>query len=441
VTAAAQVEQAAFRIIQGDAATVLRTLPAESVHMCCCSPPYWGLRDYLDENGKSCVGQLGLEKNHDCLGWATGSPCGACYICHMVEVFREVKRVLRFDGCCFINEGDSYSASAGQRKTTDIAGLKQQSNTASVNAPSRCANGLKPKDLCGMPWRLALSLQADGWYWRDVIVWDKPAPMPESVLDRCTKSWEPILMLAKSRRYYFDQEAIRETSSDTGRVNGREGRNEDPAARPPGSRARTLARIDYTPYGRNKRNVWKIPPMPVSAAHFATYPLELPETCILAGTSERGVCPQCGAPWKRQVQRDFVPQEDVCDEQRPRGSHGQKSMPARNGWQGVPRGSVDVNTIGWRPTCHCIRDYAAKIGTGEMQMNVANWEALADSACDHFKPAPATVLDPFAGSGTTGLAALKHGRNFLGIELSAEYIAISRERAMERCPLLVGEPT
>lgn len=378
-----------FEILQGDALSVLRTLPAESVHMCVTSPPYWSLRDY------GVVGQLGLEAVHDCLGWATGARCGECYICHMVEVFRELRRVLRADGTLWINEGDSYSndtkwggQSGGKNYTSASGGYQGQ--RVKHETP-----GLKPKDLCGIPWRLALAMQADGWYWRDAIVWHKPAPMPESVRDRCTKSWEPILMFSKSQRYYFDAEAIREPDKGTDhrrsildapdRSNGFAG--PDTGIRTPEGRNGS---------GRNKRNVWSLPPMPVSEAHFATFPLELPETCILAGTSERGVCPKCGAPWIRELQKTEVlaasHNGSRFDQGKTAGRDGGDRTQAGDRWL--------TSTTGWHPGCN---------HGGE--------------------PVPATVLDSFCGTATTLLAALKHGRNFLGIELSGKYIEIARRRA------------
>jgi hypothetical protein len=221
--------------------------------------------------------------------------------------------------------------------------------------------------------RRAAAMQADGWWLRDVIVWDKPAPMPESVRDRCTKSWEPILMFSKSERYYFDQEAIRETANTAGNAHPA-GRKNDASRND--SETTGLVRGDGA--SRNKRNAWRLPPMPTPDAHFATFPLELPETCLRAGTSERGVCSICGAPWIREV--GVTPEYQAFTSQ--------------------------TVTINWHPSCNCA---AAAI--------------------------PATVLDPFSGAGTTGLACLKNGRSYLGIELSAEYIEIWKTRIGRHMPL------
>jgi DNA modification methylase len=242
----------AYRILVGDVLARLRSLAGGSVHCVVTSPPYWGLRDY-DLPPSVWGGDLTCE--HEWLltamatevgrgNWAQGvngrgevqpggvaakrepirseaqtgfcQKCGAWLGClgleptpqlfteHVVEVFREVRRVLRKDGTCWVNMGDSYSSQPGQRKTTDKIGPKQESNAGANTAPSRCVEGLKPKDLCGMPWRVAFALQADGWWLRQDIIWAKPNPMPESVTDRCTKAHEYLFLLTKSARYAGD---------------------------------------------------------------------------------------------------------------------------------------------------------------------------------------------------------------------------------------------
>ena len=187
-----------FDIRQGNALDRLREMPDCSVNCCITSPPYFGLRDY------GTVGQIGLESTPE------------AYITRLVEVFREVRRVLRGDGTCWINIGDSYNAQPGQRKTTDKAGDKQATSIGSVGAPSRCVDGLKPKDLIGIPWMLAFALRADGWYLRQDIIWHKPNPMPESVKDRCTKAHEYIFLLSKTARYWWDADAIAEVAKYVG---------------------------------------------------------------------------------------------------------------------------------------------------------------------------------------------------------------------------------
>lgn len=213
---------------RGDCRAILPTLDADSVQCVVTSPPYLGLRDYGVD------GQIGLEDVPDCLGWATGLECGHCFVCELVGVFRHVRRVLRPDGTCWVNLGDSYAGSGrggqsgggastlggGQdtqasapRVRTEVS--DHQREHAARGATSRIARrqGLKEKDLMGMPWRVALALQADGWYLRQDVVWHKPNPMPESTRDRCTKAHEYLFLLTKSPRYYFDQDAIREPAS------------------------------------------------------------------------------------------------------------------------------------------------------------------------------------------------------------------------------------
>ena len=341
----------AGKIFQGDSLQVLKQMPDESVNCCVTSPPYWGLRDYGVE------GQMGLEKTPE------------EYVSKLVSIFREVYRVLRNDGTLFLNLGDSHAGSWGDsgnrpersgvnqgqrtRKTEyfDRNGHPIKNTPATISALKNSSLGLKPKDLCGIPWMLAFALRNDGWYLRQDIIWHKPNAMPESVKDRCTKAHEYIFLLSKSARYYYDHEAILEPVCDASIA--REDRNSYPnhqraKAFPgqPQSRDRRNGAIrSYKKSGnlkrkqnhnpnsnfgvsipwegakRNKRSVWNISTKPFSGAHFAVFPPDLIEPCILAG------CPQGG-----------------------------------------------------------------------------------------------TVLDPFFGSGTTGVVAYKLDRKFIGIELSQKYL-------------------
>ena len=226
-------------IWQGDCREVLRGLEESSVNCVVTSPPYWGLRDYGTD------GQLGLEETP------------ADHVANMVEVFREVRRVLREDGTLWLNYGDSYAATG---------------------------SGLKPKDLCGIPWRVAFALQQDGWWLRQDIIWHKPNPMPESCTDRCTKAHEYIFLLAKSHRYYYDAESIRESSviGEGARriVSGAlKGANRDRR-----DNGRTVVNDGF----RNRRSVWTIPTAPYPGAHFATFPPDLVKPCIMAGCPDGG---------------------------------------------------------------------------------------------------------------------------------------------------------
>lgn len=274
-------------IIQGDVLDVLRTLPDGFVQCCVTSPPYWGLRDY------GVAGQLGLEKTMDCLGWATGKRCGECYICRMTAVFREVRRVLRDDGTCWCNMGDSYSSSTmnngGYSDKSTLAGFSRPDTkgrlACEAAVPRPKETGLKPKDLCGIPWRLAFALQADGWWLRQDIIWHKPNPMPESVTDRCTKAHEYIFLLTKRAKYYYDAEAVKEEGqygySPKPRMFDRIGNMDSNPERTKGT---TSGGKDGSGGTRNRRSVWTIPTHRFPDAHFATFPPKLIEPCILAGS-------------------------------------------------------------------------------------------------------------------------------------------------------------
>ena len=250
-------------LLQGDCRAVLPTLPDASVHCVVTSPPYWGLRDYGVD------GQLGLEPDFN------------AYVANMVGVFREVRRVLRDDGTCWINLGDSY-ASGGRGGGAD--GSKQQTNIGSLLGAKIAPDGLKPKDLCGIPWRVAFALQADGWYLRQDIIWAKPNPMPESVTDRCTKAHEYLFLLSKHERYYYDAEAIAEASIYPD--DNRKSRQipEDYIDRAVNGSIATINPNGARTYPtRNKRSVWEVTTAPFSEAHFATFPPALIEPCIKAG--------------------------------------------------------------------------------------------------------------------------------------------------------------
>lgn len=269
-----------WEIRQGDALEILRSIPAQSVNTCVTSPPYWGLRDYGVD------GQLGLE------------PTPEEYVDNLVEVFREVKRVLRDDGTLWLNLGDCYNGSGGAGGDYAPGGLKE----GQPKYPGRNIVTLKPKDLVGIPWRVAFALQADGWYLRSDIIWAKPNPMPESVMDRPTNAHEYIFLLSKSRQYYYDQAAIREpvTSQQTERSVSFK-RKDSKRKQPIPGQTYGTHRPDRndTPLRstRNKRSVWAVPTRPFPEAHFAVYPPDLIEPCILAGCPQGGMVldPFCGS--------------------------------------------------------------------------------------------------------------------------------------------------
>jgi DNA modification methylase len=340
------------RLICGDCRDVLPTLEVGSVQCCVTSPPYWGLRDYGTAQWEG--GGCALESLHQLSEQGVCLICGARridaqlgleatpeeYIAKMVAVFREVWRVLRDDGTLWVNMGDSYGQNQGNGFDThekiQVGTLEQREKwraRKAVSASPKVKTGLKPKDLCMMPARLAMALQADGWYLRSDIIWHKPNPMPESVTDRPTKSHEYIFLLTKSERYFYDAEAIREPSVDTWNsatstlaANGIKNVQLNQMGQRRTAGADTFHRDDDRT-GRNKRSVWTIPTQPYAEAHFATFPEEIPKLCILAGS----------------------------------------------------------------------------------------------------KPGD-TVLDPFAGSGTTGQVALELGRKVILIELNPEYMRLARAR-------------
>lgn len=253
-------------ILIGDAVEQMQTLPEKSVGCCVTSPPYFGLRDY------GMTGQIGLEETPE------------EYVAKLVDVFREVRRVLRDDGTLWLNLGDSYSGSG--KVPAGNLGKKHNERHLEHRTGGNVPDGTKPKDLIGIPWMVAFALRADGWYLRQDIIWAKPNPMPESVTDRCTKSHEYLFLLTKSPRYYFDNEAIKEPTTtmdthvrdrDNTRCNNTPGR----------TRMGGLKTNNYDK--RNKRSVWTISTKPYKGAHFAVFPEALVEPCILAGCPKGGM--------------------------------------------------------------------------------------------------------------------------------------------------------
>jgi DNA modification methylase len=391
----------------GDCREVLASLPANSVDCVVTSPPYWGLRDYGNE------GQLGLERTPE------------EYVANMVAVFAEVRRVLKPSGTCWLNLGDSYAGALPAGGGTmagfndryfgrDTDGGKQAE--VDTGKPAREAvAGLKPKDLVGIPWRVAFALQADGWYLRSDIIWSKPNPMPESVTDRPTKSHEYLFLLTKSARYYFDADAVREAYSEKtwfydhveptkyARANGGVGN---------GGPTSTLGVEAANRHGgRNIRSVWTIATRPYPGAHFAVFPPELPERCIKAGSSEKGVCPECGAPWERVVERErLAPAAPSGMREVGRWSDKQESNVG---------GRTRSETTGWRPMCahFCKLDERG----GCIDARPCYHKPLMPDSVDT-DPKPAVILDPFGGSGTVGMVANRLSRRAILIDLNPEYL-------------------
>ncbi len=346
----------AYQIHQGEALAVLRTMEPDSIDCCITSPPYFGLRSYGTDPVEW------PEVRYSMFGAEVVVPAGLYslgleespvqFVGHIVDVFREVRRVLKPTGTCWVNLGDSYAGSwgaQGRQGRGSLAGrsivgarqiaaaAKKTHRTGVISKDS----GLKPKDLMGVPWWCAFALQGDGWWLRSDIIWQKPAPMPSSCADRPTKAHEYIFLLAKSAKYYYNADAIREPSQstdprshrDSRTFAGRVQRNSD-LERYGTSRGRVNQSCIH-PMGRNKRSVWTLAPQPSKDLHYAVYPIELPEICLLAGSQPGGV-----------------------------------------------------------------------------------------------------ILDPFAGTATTILAAIKNGRRAIGIELSPAYVDLAHKRIARIMPLL-----
>ena len=255
-----------YEIKVGDVLAKIAEIESGTVDTCVTSPPYWGLRDYNND------GQIGLEQDPN------------EYVAKMVEVFREVKRVLKDEGTLWLNIGDSYSGS-GKGPAGNL-GKKHNERHLEHKTGGIVPEGTKPKDLVGIPWMLAFALRADGWYLRQDIIWAKPNPMPESVKDRCTKSHEYVFLLSKSPKYYFDSEAMKEDGVIPAGTKGAKGSAERQGI--PGVNARPPV---YKVYDgkRNKRDVWFVKTKPFPGAHFAVMPEELVEPCVLAGSPVGGL--------------------------------------------------------------------------------------------------------------------------------------------------------
>ncbi len=344
------------KILEGNVLETLKDVPACSVQCAVTSPPYYGLRDYGVD------GQIGLEETPE------------AYVEKLVQVFREVRRVLKDDGTLWLNLGDSYNGSGKGANADGSAGKAGKINSGSKGTQlgtftKSNVEGLKPKDLIGIPWMVAFALRADGWFLRQDIIWNKPNPMPESVTDRCTKAHEYIFLLSKSKTYYYDQDAIREPYAEASLPRALRGTSENNkwVEGAPGSTAHTISqprknvrkqfekehggggsglkghsgykaadgRLLINPLGRNKWSVWEVPTVAYKEAHFATFPPDLIQPCILAGSKE-----------------------------------------------------------------------------GD------------------------TVLDPFNGSGTTGEVSIKHNRNYIGCELNPDYVRLSKRRLSKVQPYM-----
>jgi DNA modification methylase len=373
-------------IFCGDALQVLKTLPDACVQCVVTSPPYYALRSYLPDSHPDKYLEIGLEETP------------AEYIEKLVQVFREVKRVLRDDGSLWVNIGDTY---ANDRSWGGHSSGKHCKALHEVERPRRYTE-LPAKNLIGIPWRLAFALQDDGWILRSDIIWSKVNGLPESVQDRPTKSHEYVFLLAKNEHYYYDADAIREPCVTKSNVRDR--------AKESGWASGALlsaigegTREWNHPLGRNKRTVWTIASQPYPEAHFAVMPPKLVEPTILAGSSGRA-CEHCGAPWSRHVERTPM----IIKNGPKSGGYGSRTTDRLSGTMLTP---ADSRTVGWQPICTCSNN----TGSGKC-----------------------VVLDPFLGAGTVALVALEQNREFIGIELNEAYVRIAEQRIATVQPVLWG---
>jgi DNA modification methylase len=422
-------------ILVGDCRRRLRELPDRSVHAVVTSPPYFGLRNY-----GSVPHQIGLERELDCFGWVPGHRrCGRCYLCHLLEVFGEVQRVLRDDGTVWLNIGDGYvSRGVPSRQSALKACADAWSPRGRPRARHRHADsslmrpmqprsrptGLKEKDLTLVPQRLALALQAQGWHIRRDVVWEKPNVVPESCRDRPTGCHEYVWLLSKARRYFYDGEAIREWATGNSHPRG-SGVNPKAALINQNLRARARTRqnaswsaaVQGVVATRNARSVWTIVTEPYLGAHYATFPRALARKCLLASTSAGGCCATCGAP-RRRIVRLAHP---LRAWQRASGSSvdGQYGGGARKAY--APAGAQDPSAV------------KARILAGMRERVTVGWRRTC--ACRTTAVVPATVLDCFGGAGTTGVVAVETGRRFLLVDVNRAY-ARQAVRRIEAAALL-----
>lgn len=406
------------------------------------------------------------------------------YVAHIVEVFREVHRVLRNDGTLWLNLGDCYitkpigAGSTFDPKWPKARDRKEGLRANRTNSPGSL--GLKHKDQAGIPWRVYFALQDDGWYARRDIVWFKPNSMPESIEDRPGTSHEYLFLLSKKPKYFYDRLAIIEPVAGT--AHGR-GSGVNPKAKLAGRNSRAFVLRDPQHVGRrasqnpsfsaavtnvmtyrNKRSVWSIATAPYREAHFATFPPRLVEPCLLAGTSEYGCCATCGAPWVRVIKRKFYGDWSANAILKAQGVNRQyrngkwtnpQAMPAEARWDFPQAQKMGVSTararkaggahdnpfepprtLGWRPSCKCYDPLyrmmpQARRSRKRCQREAAGtwWKrARARPGLPIWPFDPAKVLDPFGGSGTVGAVAKRFGRDAILVEINHEYVELAQKR-------------
>ena len=453
-------------IYAGDCLDSLKQLEDQSINTCITSPPYWGLRDYNGEEK-----QLGLEDTPE------------EFVDNLVKVFKEVKRVLRDDGTVWLNLGDSYAGNNSRASNNGRAGY----GTEREGVFTKTGKGLKIKDLVGIPWRVAFALQQDGWYLRQDIIWHKPNPMPESVQDRCTKAHEYIFLLSKSQKYYFDNEAIKEDAKFPDGPNSphniKKGQGEYGMDTRGG--LNKIGAIEK----KNKRSVWTVTTKPFAEAHFATFPSDLIEPCILAGCPEK-VCVDCGTPYKIKPKYKYSSdiekkdssfgkygdqETESLNRQGMHGKRGEKliqvrdnlptqeklvaylkkktnaktltnstdlklskiehwfradesgfSYPSVKDWEKV-REFIDDWSEEFEEIDHGLLDYELKSDAIKSK-TLIGYELQKQCDCKTNETKAGTVLDPFGGSGTTAEVSNANARDTVLCELSDDYIEIAVKR-------------
>lgn len=372
--------EATFNIIHGDSLESLKTLESNSVHLIVSSPPYYPqVRDY----------------NIPPTFWADGDKCALGFegtpdqfVNHLVRIFGECHRVLRDDGTLWVNMGDSY---AKHNKWKDL--------------------GIKKKDLLGIPWLFAFAMRKSGWWLRNDIIWSKLDPLPNSVADRCVRSHEYIFQFAKSEKYYYDRVPLQEPAKETSiarvkqkNFSNQKGGDKDygkTGLNPSRSTRKTLENFAKNPI-RNKRTVWSFATANYKGSHMAVFPETLPSMCIKSGTSEYGVCSSCHTPWARDIQKTRIATRPALNNKVDKTGKSHRD-PERH--------VTEIKTLGWKPSCDC--------GTNSV--------------------VPAVVLDPFSGAGTSGVAAVKLGRKYIGVELNEEQVKVSKKRIRDIDPIFTVE--